>query len=143
MQSEGWSPVVRRGMLGLGSCVMACAPAHALGYEDFTLNRLTPDGKFVSVYRKREVAGSIKRDPKTNYISSVAFVFQIPDNRDSCTIVVDTSIECDDPSHSRKKTIYKYVKAENLTNSAEGAFSMSRFGYTSSFERAMLVREQQ
>ena len=109
------SAVALRVMVGLGGCVMACAPAHALGYEDFTLNWRTSDGKLVSVYKKREVAGSMKRDPKTSYITSVAFVFQMSGSRDSCTIVVDESIECD-------KTIYKFVKAEKYDELGRGRF---------------------
>lgn len=122
MQSEGWSAVAGRVMLGLGSWMIACAPAHALGYEDFTLNWLTSDGKLVSVYKKREVTGSIKRDPKTNYISSVAFVFQMPDSRDSCTMIVDEAIECESPPRLREKTIYRYVKAEKFDELGRGRF---------------------
>ena len=85
-RSSGWSDklaVAGRATLVPGIWAMACAPAHALGYEDFTLNWLTSGGELVSLDKKREIPGSMKRDPKTNHVSSVAFVFQIPDGRDS------------------------------------------------------------
>ena len=113
MPSQGRIAVARRVMLGLSSYVIACGPALGLGYDEFSLNWLTPDGNLVSVSEKSEVVGSMKRDPDTGFITSVAFAFQLPVGRVSCTITADMSIECEN-SHRVSATIYKYVKAETV-----------------------------